>query len=58
MSSSQLPGRGRIYQSITQTIGDTPIVQLNRLAAQQGVKANLLAKLGSIGYASLIRELS
>jgi cysteine synthase len=39
------PGRGRIYNSITQTIGDTPIVRLDRLAAQKGAKANLLAKL-------------
>lgn len=39
------PGRGRIYDSITQTIGDTPIVRLDRLAKQKGVKANLLAKL-------------
>ncbi len=39
------PGRGRIYESITQTIGDTPLVRLNRLAREKGVKANLLAKL-------------
>ncbi len=39
------PGRGRIYDSITQTIGDTPIVRLDRLAKEKGVKANLLAKL-------------
>jgi cysteine synthase A len=39
------PGRGRVYDSITDTIGDTPIVRLNRLAREKGVKANLLAKL-------------
>src|SRR5512139_2218490 len=39
------PGRGRIYDSITHTIGDTPIVRLDRLAGKHGVKANLLAKL-------------
>ncbi len=39
------PGRGRIYGSITETIGDTPIVRLDRLAKLKGVKANLLAKL-------------
>jgi cysteine synthase A len=38
-------GRGRIYGSITDTIGDTPIVRLDRLAADRGVKAHLLAKL-------------
>lgn len=39
------PGRGRIYDSITQTIGDTPLVRLDRFARERGVKANLLAKL-------------
>ena len=38
-------GRGRVYDSITDTIGDTPIVRLSRLAKEKGVKANLLAKL-------------
>jgi cysteine synthase A len=38
-------GRGRVYDSITDTIGDTPIVRLNRLPQLQGVKANILAKL-------------
>ena len=44
-SAPAKPGRGRIYNSITQTIGDTPIVRLNRLAQEKGVKGNLLAKL-------------
>ncbi len=39
------PGRGRIYKSITGTIGDTPIVELGKIAREHGVKANLLAKL-------------
>jgi cysteine synthase A len=39
------PGRGRIYEDITATIGDTPIVRLKRLAAEKRIKANLLAKL-------------
>ncbi|ADH87633.1 cysteine synthase A [Ancylobacter novellus DSM 506] len=38
-------GRGRIYNSITETIGDTPLVQLNRLPAQRDVKARILVKL-------------
>jgi len=42
---SRAPGRGRIYDSITDTIGDTPVVRLNRLPAQRGVKAHILAKL-------------
>lgn len=38
-------GRGRIYEDITATIGETPIVRLKRLAAEKRIKANLLAKL-------------
>ena len=44
-SPAQTPGRGRIYNSIIDTIGDTPLVRLNKIAAEKGVKANLLAKL-------------
>lgn len=43
--SGKTPGRGRIYSSITETVGDTPLVRLDRLAHVHGVKANLLAKL-------------
>jgi cysteine synthase len=39
------PGRGRIYASITDTIGDTPLVSMNRIAKEKGVEAHLLAKL-------------
>jgi cysteine synthase A len=45
MSTDKKPGRGRVYSSITETIGDTPIVRLDKLAGAHGVKANLLAKL-------------
>lgn len=38
-------GRGKVYSSITETVGDTPLVQLNRLPAERGVKARILAKL-------------
>ncbi|MBA4788986.1 MAG: cysteine synthase A [Rhizobiales bacterium] len=39
------PGRGRVYESITDTIGDTPLVRLSRLPQLRDVKANVLAKL-------------
>src|ERR1700681_4071356 len=42
---AQAPGRGRIYYSITDTIGGTPIVRLDRIAKEKGVVAHLLAKL-------------
>ena len=44
-SVNRAPGRGRVYKSITETIGDTPIVELEKIAREHGVKANLLAKL-------------
>jgi cysteine synthase A len=44
-SASTRPGRGRIFDSITETIGDTPLVRLNRLPQMQGIKAQILAKL-------------
>ena len=39
------PGRGRVYNSITETIGDTPLVRLNRMAKEAGTKADILLKL-------------
>ena len=44
-SDERKPGRGRVYDSITDTIGDTPIVRLDKIAQLKGVKAHLLAKL-------------
>ncbi len=43
--SNRALGRGRIYDSIADTIGDTPIVRLQKLARMYRVGANLLAKL-------------
>ncbi|MBB3352074.1 cysteine synthase A [Rhizobium lentis] len=42
---SHKPGRGRIYSSITETIGDTPLVRFDKLAREKGVAANLIGKL-------------
>jgi cysteine synthase A len=42
---AQKPGRGRVYDSITDTIGDTPLVRLDKIARAEGVNAKLLAKL-------------
>jgi len=45
MTTTHKPGRGRIYDSITQTIGDTPLVRLDKFAKEKGIVANLIAKL-------------
>ncbi len=44
-ASAHVPGRGRIYNSITETIGDTPLVRLDKIAKAEGVGAKLVAKL-------------
>jgi cysteine synthase A len=45
MSAQPTGFRGRIYDSIVDTIGATPLVRLRRLAEQAGCKADILAKL-------------
>ena len=37
--------RGRIYGDITETVGATPLVRLNRIPKRDGIKAEILAKL-------------
>lgn len=50
------PGRGRVYASIADAIGDTPIVRLNRLPQQRGVNATILAKLEYFNPASSVKD--
>ncbi len=49
-------GRGRIYDSITQTIGDTPLVRLDRLAQAKDVKARIIAKLEFFNPISSVKD--
>jgi cysteine synthase A len=53
---ANVPGRGRVYDSITDTIGDTPLVRLNRLPAERGVKATILAKLEFFNPISSVKD--
>ena len=39
------PGRGRIYDSSVETMGNTPLVRAPRLAAEHGAVADLALKL-------------
>jgi len=50
------PGRGRIYKSIVDTMGDTPIVRLDKLAKKHRVQANLLAKLEFFNPTSSVKD--
>jgi cysteine synthase A len=51
-----LPGRGRVYASITEAIGETPLVQLQRLPAMHGVRARILAKLEYLNPAASVKD--
>jgi cysteine synthase A len=43
--STETAGRGRVYGSILETIGNTPLVRIDKFAKENGVVANLLVKL-------------
>jgi len=46
----------RIYDDIIQTIGNTPLVRLNRTAAQHGAKAEILLKLEFFNPLSSVKD--
>lgn len=50
------PGRGRIYDSIVEAFGDTPIVRLRRLPDMHGVNAMILAKLEYFSPAASVKD--
>ncbi|MCB8819456.1 cysteine synthase A [Microvirga rosea] len=52
----QKPGRGRIYGSITETIGNTPLVRLNRLPKERGIDAEILVKLEFFNPISSVKD--
>ncbi|MGO4715310.1 cysteine synthase A [Bradyrhizobium sp. 2TAF24] len=54
--TSHRPGRGRIYQSIADAFGDTPVVRLNKLPQQRGVNATILAKLEYFNPAASVKD--
>lgn len=56
VSQTHQPGRGRIYDSIVDAFGDTPIVRLHRLPEQNGVKATILAKLEYFNPAASVKD--
>src|ERR1700744_2865356 len=44
-SAAHRPGRGRVFDSIVDAVGNTPIVRLRKLPQAHGVQATILAKL-------------
>ena len=49
-------GHGRVYGSITETIGNTPLVRLNRLPKEHGVDAEILLKLEFFNPISSVKD--
>lgn len=50
------PGRGRIYDSILETIGNTPMVKLNHIADAHGCVAHIYAKLEFFNPLSSVKD--
>jgi cysteine synthase A len=50
------PGRGRVYNNILETIGNTPLVRVNRLAEEAGCQAEVLAKLEFFNPVSSVKD--
>lgn len=50
------PGRGRVYGSILETIGNTPLVRIGKLAAEAGCQAEVLAKLEFFNPLSSVKD--
>ena len=49
-------GRGRVFDSIVDAIGDTPIVRLRKLPEARGVQATILAKLEYFNPAGSVKD--
>jgi len=54
--AERLPGRGRVYDSIVEAFGDTPIVRLRRLPEMHGANATILAKLEYFNPAASVKD--
>jgi cysteine synthase A len=50
------PGRGRIYDSILETIGNTPLVRVPGISASEGVVADLCLKLEFFNPISSVKD--
>jgi len=55
-SALRAAGRGKIYSSITETVGDTPLVALDRIASEKGIVARLTGKLEFFNPLSSVKD--
>jgi cysteine synthase A len=56
LAATKTWGRGRVYDSIAETIGHTPLVRLSRIAAVAKVKADILLKLEFFNPLSSVKD--
>jgi len=54
--STDTPTRGKVFDCITETIGNTPLVRLKRLPGEAGVNADILAKLEFFNPLSSVKD--
>lgn len=50
------PNRGRIYDSIAETIGNTPLVRIPRITAEDGIQADICLKLEFFNPTSSVKD--
>jgi cysteine synthase len=55
-SAVHRPGRGRVFDSIVDAVGDTPIVRLRKLPQAHGLQATILAKLEYFNPAASVKD--
>lgn len=48
--------RGRVYGSITETVGNTPLVRINRMAQDRGANARVLVKLEFLNPMASVKD--
>lgn len=56
LAATKTWGRGRVYDSIAETIGHTPLVRLSRLKAQEKLNADILLKLEFFNPLSSVKD--
>jgi len=56
LAGAQQWGRGRVYDTIAETIGNTPLVRLSKIAAASKAHANILLKLEFFNPLSSVKD--
>ncbi|CAF3725770.1 unnamed protein product [Rotaria sp. Silwood1] len=56
LGTKQKSLRQKVYSNVLELIGDTPLVRINRLGSEAGLKCNLLAKLEYLNAGGSIKD--